>query len=154
MNASETELQMLWKRLCPIYEHVGLVIESARDGVYRCRVPLNAVTRNHLGTVHAAIQWASAEVLGGIVGTALFDEDDFSKLYGAVKSVSIEFLRPARSDIVAETSFSEAKAEKVRALIEDGENAEMPLDIVVCDEAGEAVATVKALYVIRPLRQG
>ena len=67
MSEAEDKIQsFLWK-LIPFYEHVELSIESARDGVYRCRLPLNDRTKNHLGTVHAAIQWASAEVLGGLV---------------------------------------------------------------------------------------
>ena len=59
--------------------------------MYRCRIPLNDQNKNHIDTVHAAIQWAAAEVLGGLVIAVNFRDPP---LFVAVRSVSIDFLRP------------------------------------------------------------
>jgi uncharacterized protein (TIGR00369 family) len=146
MTLSEASIQAyLWKVL-PIYEHVGLTVESARDEVYRCRVPLNEQNRNHINTVHAAIQWAAAEVLGGLVIASNFD---LGQLFAVVRSVSIEFLRPARSAIVAETSFTEAQAEELRRELANRDEAEFELGAVIRDESGTEVARSNARYLIR-----
>jgi uncharacterized protein (TIGR00369 family) len=146
MTLSEASIQAyLWKVL-PIYEHVGLTVESARDEVYRCRVPLNEQNRNHINTVHAAIQWAAAEVLGGLVIVGNFD---LGELFAVVRSVSIEFLRPARSAIVAEACFTEAQAEELRRELADRDEAEFALDAVIRDESGTEVARSNARYLIR-----
>jgi acyl-coenzyme A thioesterase PaaI-like protein len=66
LKPMETSIRrFLWKK-APIYKHIGLTVESAGNGVYSCRIPLNVQNGNHIGTIHACIQWAAAEMLGGL----------------------------------------------------------------------------------------
>lgn len=136
---------------CPLYEHIGLVVESARDGIYRCRVPLTQQNGNHLNTVHAAIQWAVAELLGGMVTVVTFGIEH--RIFVAVRSVSIEFLRPARTTITAEALFGEQDALQMKRLVIAGSNATFRLRAVIRSDSGETVATSDAEYVVRPLRR-
>ena len=71
-DSPEARIEARLKRNFPIYDYVGLEIESASDGIYRCVVPLRESNVNHIATVHAAIQWAAAEVLGGMVVMSVF----------------------------------------------------------------------------------
>jgi uncharacterized protein (TIGR00369 family) len=149
LGEAEDKIQsFLWK-LIPFYEHVELSIESARDGVYRCRLPLNDRTKNHLDTVHAAIQWASAEVLGGLVVAVNFRD---SGLFVAVRSVTIEFLRPARSEIVAELLFPDERVEDIRRQLESKGEADFEVRAVVRDSSQRDVATTAGQYVVRKPR--
>ncbi|WP_447929896.1 YiiD C-terminal domain-containing protein [Sphingopyxis fribergensis] len=148
----EAAIEATLRQLCPLYKHVELSVESAQDGVYRCRVPLNAANGNHLGTVHAAIQWAAAEMLGGLVLMPIIGPHRLATMHVAVRSVSIDFRRPARSAIIAEALFDEQEASEVRRLIDDGKDATFCLHAVVRDDNGETVATTEAVYVARPLR--
>jgi acyl-coenzyme A thioesterase PaaI-like protein len=149
MAGTEASIQAyLWRKL-PIYEHVGLTVESAHGGVYRCRVPLNERHRNHFNTVHAAIQWASAEVLGGIVVLANLELD---QIFGVVRSVSIEFLRPARTAIVAEACFADAEADELKRELTSSGEAVLELHAVIRDEADTEVARSDAQYLIRKRR--
>ncbi|WP_052187283.1 DUF4442 domain-containing protein [Sphingopyxis sp. LC81] len=152
MAASETEVEAALRRIFPIYEHAGLTVESARDGIYRVRLPLNRENGNHMNTVHAALQWAAAEVLGGLVVMAVFGLEQLDKMYGAVQSVSIDFQRPARSAIVAEALFDEREARRIEQMMGDGQDATFRLHAVVRDEGGATVAVTEAVYVVRPLR--
>jgi uncharacterized protein (TIGR00369 family) len=146
MTFTEASIQAyLWKFL-PIYEHVGLTVESARDEVYRCRVPLNDQNSNHINTVHAAIQWAAAEILGGLVIVGNFD---LEQLFAVVRSVSIDFLRPARTAIVAEAFFPDARAEELKRELANRDEAEFELYAVIRDESGTEVARSNAQYLIR-----
>ncbi len=145
----EAELQAQLRKLVPLYEHIDLTIESSSGGVYRCRVPLSEKTKNHFNTVHAAIQWASGEVLGGLVLLANFQ---VSELFAVVRRVSIEFMQPARSAIVAEASFPDASVAEIRRRLETHGEAEFSLEGVVHDESGQEVARTSATYLLRPLR--
>lgn len=152
MPISEAALQDILCKTLPLYEHLGLVVESASKGIYRCRMPLNRANSNHLNAVHAAVQWAAAEVLGGFVIIDLFGPEAMGSLYGVVRSVSIEFHRPARSDIIVEASLSELEAAEIQRLFAAGDEANFRLHAVVRDCAGETVATTDAQYSLRPLR--
>jgi uncharacterized protein (TIGR00369 family) len=149
VSEAEGEIQAFLRRLIPFYEHIDLTIESARDGVYRCSLPLNDQTKNHLDTVHAAIQWASAEVLGGLVIAVNFGG---SRLFVAVRSVNIEFLRPARSEIVAEVLFPNERVEEIRHQLESEGEAEFEVRGVVRDASGHDVAATVGCYVVRKHR--
>ena len=150
MSEAEDEIQSFLRRLIPFYEHVGLSIESAKDGVYRCSLPLNDQTKNHLDTVHAAIQWASAEVLGGLVIAVNFRD---SRLFVAVRSVAIEFLRPARSEITAEVLFPDERVEDLRRGLESKGEVEFEVRAVVRDSSQRDVATTVGQYVVRKQRE-
>ena len=150
MGEAEDEIQSFLRRLIPFYEHVGLSIESAKDGVYRCSLPLNDQTKNHLDTVHAAIQWASAEVLGGLVIAVNFRD---SRLFVAVRSVTIEFLRPARSEITAEVLFPDERVEDLRRRLESKGEVEFEVRAVVRDSSQRDVASTVGRYVVRKQRE-
>ncbi len=138
--------------LIPLNKHIGLTIESVEDGIYRCRVPLNTETGNHTNTMHAAVQFAVAEFMGGVVGVTALDPNDIPNVYGAVKSATIEYLRPVCSDITAEVRVDEAETRRIRNLISEGREARFTLEPDIRDAAGQRVATFRAEYVIRVRR--
>ncbi|MBU0800602.1 MAG: DUF4442 domain-containing protein, partial [Alphaproteobacteria bacterium] len=140
------------RRLCPLYGHIDLHVDAMHDGVYRCRVPLNAQNGNHLNTVHAAVKWAAAEMLGGLVAMRIIRSEDPTAVHVAVQSMSIDFQRPARSAIIAEAMFHESDAERIERGIRRGENETFRLNAVIRTARGETVAITEAAYVIRPLR--
>jgi acyl-coenzyme A thioesterase PaaI-like protein len=149
-TAVEAQIQEFVRQACPLYRSADLSIESVRDGIYRCRVPLNEHNGNHLNTMHAAIQWASAEILGGLVAGVSLDFD--LRFFVAVRSVSIEFLRPARTAITAEARFTEQESAQIKSQATAGSNTTFRLSAVIRNESGETVATTEADYVVRPAR--
>lgn len=152
MTISTQAIQDLWWQFAPLYKHIGLTVESAQDGVYRCRVPFTPQNTNHLNTVHAAVQWAAAEVLGGIVVVATVAPEDLFSIFGAVRSVSIEFIRPARTAIIAEAHLDAEEILQIKQRVSAREEAVFRLRAVVRSESGEVVATSDGQYVIRPRR--
>ena len=67
METIEQEIEQWAKARLPVYEFMDLSVVSVSAGVYQCVVPLTKNTGNHINTVHAAFQWASVEILGGLV---------------------------------------------------------------------------------------
>jgi acyl-coenzyme A thioesterase PaaI-like protein len=150
--APEAEIEALLREVCPLYAHIGLTVEHARDGVYRCRVPMSAANINHLGTVHAALQWALGEVLGGLAVLSIFPPERFAKLYAAVTWAEVAFVKPARGALVAEARLAPAAQERVRAAVDAGDEGSFGLDCVVRLEDGPEVAMFRAKYIVRPRR--
>jgi len=145
----ETRLQASLRRDLPLYEYMDLRIESASGGVYRCRVPLSENNANHFHTVHAALQWASAEVLGGLVWTACKPkEGDFIPV---VRRFEIDFKRPAWTELVAEAKFSDEEAGQLRDALKSKGRYDFELESVLRNSAGEIVATGTGFYAIRPM---
>ena len=148
----EDDIQTLLWKVCPLYEHIGLSVELARDGHYRCRLPLTPANTNHLDTIHAALQWAVAEVLGGLVVLSIFRPAQFSKLYAAVTAARIDFLKPARGALLAETTLAAEEHDRIRAQVDGGDEARFELDVTLRLETGTSVATLNGQYIVRPRR--
>lgn len=149
----ESQIEALLREVCPLYAHIGLVVEQARDGRYRCRVPMTAANRNHLGTVHAALQWAVAEVLGGLAVLTIFPPQRFAALYAAVTWAEVDFVRPARGALVAEATLADAEHARVRAEVDAGGEGRFALECRVCLDDGTEVARLRGRYVVRPRRR-
>lgn len=152
VGTAEAEIQALLHQVCPLYAHIGLSVEQARDGVYRCRVPLTPANINHLGTVHAALQWALAEVVGGLAILSIFPPARFAKLYAAVTWAEVDFVKPARGALVAEAHMAEDEQHRVRAVVDGGDEGRFGLDVAVQLEDGSVVARLRAKYIVRPRR--
>ena len=148
----EAEIEALLHRVCPLYAHIGLGVERAHDGIYRCRLPMTPANINHLGTVHAALQWALGEVLGGLAVLSIFPPARFAMLYAAVTWAEVAFVRPARGALLAEARLATADQDRVRAAVEAGAEGAFGLDCAVTLEDGSEVARLRARYIVRPRR--
>ena len=149
-TSKEERLQQGLRRTFPIYDYVGLEVQSAGEGVYRRFVPHRPSNMNHISTIHAAIQWAASEVLGGLVMMNALEGMDF---FAVVKNVSIDFKRPARSGITTETFFDDAEVARLRADFEKNGEGEFSLHCVVRDEDGVEVASADGGYLARKPRE-
>lgn len=146
MGVVEEELEKWAKTNFPIYEYMGLKIVSASNGLYQCSVPLTINTGNHFNTVHAAFQWASAEILGGLI---VFSNRPDEKYVPVVRSMEIEFKSPARSGITAEACFTDAEVEVMVASLKSSGRYDFELRVTIRDVAEEIVAESKASYAVR-----
>ncbi|MCV7301735.1 YiiD C-terminal domain-containing protein [Mycobacterium barrassiae] len=129
----------------PAAHKLGIKAAEARRGFAAATVPLQD-NGNHFGVVYAGVQFAVAEILGGIIAIASFDP---AKYYPLVKKVDIEFTGMARSDLRAEASLAEDELRRVETQAEENGKADFALDAVVRDEAGQTVAVTHGLYQLR-----
>lgn len=148
MGTSEQAIEQWLKSALPVYEFMDLSIISVSDGVYRCFVPLSKNTGNHINTVHAAFQWACAEMLGGLV---VLSQRTDEKYVPVVRGVDIEFKRPALSDITAEAHFSAKDAETMNAALAASGRYDFELSATIRDAHGEVVAEATGFYAVRTM---
>ena len=142
--SSLKRLQQSLYRNLPIYEHVGITVGALGSNV-RCRVPLSPENENHFGAVHAAIQFAVMELAGGLASgqCETLKNGDFLLV---VKRFSIEFLKPAMTDLTAVTSITDDQIQDIdRALQEKGRHA-FELEISLLNESHQMVAIATGEY--------
>ena len=146
MGVIEEQLEQWVKKNLPIYEFMGLKIDSVSNGIYRCSVPLTRNTGNHINTVHAAFQWASAEILGGLV---VLSKQPDEKYVPVVKSLDIDFKRPALTDITSEAYFSDEEVEVMNTALASTGRYDFTLRSVIRDADDEVVAEATGCYAVR-----
>jgi acyl-coenzyme A thioesterase PaaI-like protein len=144
----ENELEDWARDNLPIYGFMDLKVLSVSKGFYQCFVPLSVNTGNHIKTVHAAFQWASAEILGGLAVLSTRKDD---KYVPVVKSLSIDFKRPALTDITSEARFSREQADLMNTALESTGRYDFELASVIRDSEGEVVAEALGHYAVRTL---
>lgn len=147
MVTAERRLESNLRKWLPLCQHIGLSIEKAQDGVFRCRVPLTEPNSNHFGTVHAALQFAALEVLGGMVVASIGLMQ--GKYLGVVKEFQIKFRAPAQTAIFAETNVSESELSRICSDAENQGRADFTLNSTLSDGNGNIFATGHGIYVIK-----
>jgi len=131
---------------CPIYTFLDLQVESIEGGIYRSRTPLNDNTKNHVNIFHAGPMWMTAEYLGGLIAAHNLDDPKYQPV---IAGLNITFLRPAMTDITAETEFSPADALAMKTALESTGRFSYTLHIVIKDTAGKVVAEADGQYVVK-----
>ena len=131
---------------CPIYTFLDLQVESIEGGIYRSRTPLNDNTKNHVNIFHAGPMWMTAEYLGGLIAAHNLDDPKYQPV---IAGLNITFLRPAMTDITAETEFSPADALTMKTALESTGRFSHTLHIVIKDTTGKVVAEADGQYVVK-----
>jgi len=148
MDITLEQAEELSKGMFPLYGFMDLKIEQMSDGVFRARVPFIDNNKNHMQTMAAPIQWAIAEMLGGLVW---FVSQASDKHVPIMKSMNIDFLKPATSDIIAETVFTEADVQIMKEGLAKDDRYDFELKAVVKDSNDVIVSETVGQYAIRRL---
>ena len=117
----------------PYFSSIRPVFITLEPGYAKAKLKKRRAVTNHLGTVHAGVQWMAAEAVGGVIALRNFDPRRYVVV---VRSVEIEFERPARGAIAVEACMSEDEFQRIEALLEEVGKADFELDIVIETEMG------------------
>ena len=132
----------------PIAHKMGLKVVEARPGFAATTVPAQG-NGNHFGVIYAGVLFTVAEILGGIIPLITFDT---AKYFPLVKSLDIQFVAMAKSDVRAQASLDDETIARVEAEAAERGKADFTLEAVVTDADGQTVATTRGLYQLRALR--
>ncbi|WP_203337930.1 PaaI family thioesterase [Nocardioides limicola] len=131
--------------MVPILGAMGVELIEAEPGRAACRLPAEPNV-NHFGVSYAGSLFSAAEMLGGVISLTSFPLDGFVPI---VKRVSIDFLRPASTAVVASVSLDDAEIERIRTEALDRGKAEFDLRSELVDEEGTVVAATTGTYQLR-----
>ncbi|MGW5138274.1 PaaI family thioesterase [Nocardia beijingensis] len=129
----------------PIAHKMGVQAVEVRRGYAATSVPAEG-NGNHFGVMYAGVLFTVAEILGGAIAVATFDNSAF---YPLVKDLHIFFRKPAKTDVRAEATLTEDEIARVTAEAAANGKSDFTLRAVVTDAAGVVVAETEGLYQLR-----
>ncbi|WP_277588697.1 YiiD C-terminal domain-containing protein [Pseudomonas chlororaphis] len=138
-----SQASAMLRKMLPLYESIGLTVEHMSD-VLECSVPFSRHNQNHLGTLHAGVQWSAAEMLGGLL--YMTHMQTLGNCSPVVCEVNIKFLKAATSRIRARTRFDADQVQALKTTLDSENKAFFDLNIELLDDADLVVSTVVAKY--------
>lgn len=133
----------------PFLERMGLEVVAIDVGSVTLRAPV-AGNGNHVGTMYAGALYSIAEVPGGLLGLLMFDPTRF---FPVIKQMSVQYLRPATSDVTVEAHIPPEEAARILADAEADGKADFVLNLSVTDAEGVVVMTSEGHYQLRSHRR-
>lgn len=129
----------------PILGQMGIEVLESVPGRAVALLPFEP-NRNHVGTAYAGSLFSVAEVLGGLLALQSFTLEGYAPV---VKSMSIDYLKPALTDVRATVEMSAEEIERVLAEAVAKGKSNYELAATVTDENGVTVAATVGQYQLR-----
>ena len=124
----------------------GLAPELFEERHVVCRLPVNPVHMNHVGIAYAGSFFIVAEATGASLIKCTYGK----KYVAIIKNATLDYLRPAKTDLVVDLSMTEEEAKERIAYVEEHGKGQYPLDIPVKDAEGNLCANVHITYYLMP----
>ena len=115
----------------PLATHLGIEEKDEKTLKLEC----HSHVQNHIGTIHAAAQFALAETQSGHYLTVLFPQYK-GKILPLLRSSTVKYKNPASSEIYAEAFAKDEALEKFEAQFLKKGRASIVVDVTVMDEEG------------------
>ena len=128
-----------------IIKEMGIHIEEMRDRYVKVVLPL-APNINHIGTMYAGSLFTVGEYIGGPIFFASFDH---TKYYPIVKALSIQYRRPATTDVTVEASLSKEDVEAVQREADAKGKAAWKMDLELQDKSGQVCCLMQGVWQMR-----
>lgn len=127
---------------------LGLEVIAMGPGTMTLRVPFEG-NYNHVGTMYAGALFAIAEVPGGALAVQLFDP---ARFYPVIKHMSVDYRRPAKTDITVEATIGPDEVSRILTDVEADGKADFVMNLEVTDTDGVVVMTSVGDYQLRAYR--
>ena len=102
--------------------------------------------RSHLLAVpHCISECSGIRIFGRRIKSLVFTTD-----VAIIKNATLDYLKPAKSDLVVDLSMTEEEAKARVAYVEEHGKGQYPMDIPVKDANGELCANVHITYYLMP----
>ena len=128
----------------PYLSAAGVVPEVIEKGHVRFVLTVKEMHMNHVGIVYAGSYFVFAESAGASLIFAAYAEK--KNYVPIISNVSIDYLRPAKTDLVIDMSMSEEEAAEKIAPIDQRGKGRYPLDVPMYDMESNPVATAHITY--------
>ncbi|WGX97825.1 YiiD C-terminal domain-containing protein [Nocardioides sp. L-11A] len=133
------------RSMIPVLDAMGVEVVEAGRNTVAARLPA-APNVNHFGTAYAGSLFTVAEVLGGLYASTSLVLEGAVPL---VKSLTIDFLRPATTDVVSRATLSDEVIDRVLAETAERGKSDFELVTEVTDAEGTVVARTRGRYQMR-----
>ncbi len=120
----------------------GIIPEVAEERHVRYRLPLTSMHVNHVGIMYAG----SFFVFGESTGASLIKCTYGTAYVPIIKSVSIDYLKPATTDLIIDISMTEEEAKERIAYVEEHGKGQYPMTIPIMTADGVHTANVNIVF--------
>lgn len=146
MNVYEAKRQQLIEDTKIPYLNVANIIpEIIEKRHVRFVMPVKEMHMNHVNIVYAGSFFVLAESAGASLIFSAYAEDT-NGYTPIISNVSIDYLKPATTDLVVDMTISEEEAKEKIAKIDERGKGRYPLDVPVHDMEGNHCATAHITY--------
>jgi len=128
-----------------IIEKMGMQIVGFKKGSVKILLPKNPNV-NHIGTVYAGSLFSLADYAGGVLFFASFDHKKYVPI---LKEVTINFKKPATTDITVEATMSPEQIERLQKTADEAGKADWVMDLELKDEQGNICCLVHGNFQMR-----
>lgn len=111
-----------------------------------CRLPAGHMHLNHVGIMYAGSYFVLAESTGANLIKCTYG----NRYVAIIKSVSIDYVKPTKGDLIVDLSMTEKQAKERIAYVEKHGKGQYSLDIPVTDTDGVLCATAHIVYYLMP----
>jgi acyl-coenzyme A thioesterase PaaI-like protein len=134
----------------PFAKHTLVELVELTDGRAVARIPADAELRNHIGTQHAGALFTAGETASGAAVAAVFAAVLGTARLVAV-SAKISYINAASTAVVAVATVDQSP-DKLRAELERDGKVVFPVSIMLADEAGQDVASMRVEWHVSVLK--
>jgi acyl-coenzyme A thioesterase PaaI-like protein len=139
----------------PFNRTLGIEVVAVTANAVTLRLPLRPELANHIGTMHAAAQYALGEAASGALNFLIFGEQ-LAQVTPLNKSAQIEYRRPSHSGLIARGELSDEAIQMVRDAFAKEGRAKFSTAIALYDESDPktivTVITVESVILRLPGR--
>ncbi len=144
--ASVEAIRELVEGKIPFLAKLGLKLGHAGPASARLLLPYDHGNDNYVGTVHAGALFTFGETAAGVAAGLAFDLSRVSML---AREATIEYLKPAKSALVATSRIPADEVGATSEKIEREGKATLVVGVEMTDGSGEAVARMAVKYHFR-----
>lgn len=145
MNIPEAMIKQLIETKVAFIERAGIKALELKPGYVKLGAPLEG-NENHIGTMYAGALFTAAEMPVGAIYLTTFD---VNKYYPVVKEMTIQYRKPAKTDVTVELSLTDEQVAGIQSETDETGKSEFTVQVDVKDESGEVVAVGKGIYQLR-----
>jgi thioesterase domain-containing protein len=120
-------------------------IVEMRDRHAKVLLPLKP-NMNHIGTIYAGSLFTAGEFIGGPIFIASFD---YTRFYPIVKSIDIQFKRPATTDVTVEADLTVDEVDAVQKEADAQGRANWKMNLEIKDQAGAVCCLLQGVWQMR-----
>lgn len=133
----------------PFTKTLGIEVVSYTANEVRMRLPLRPDLTNHVGTMHAAAQYALGETVSGALNVLIFG-DQLANLLPLNRSAQIEYRRPSHGSLIGHGELGDEALQGVRDAFAAEGRAKFSTAVALYDESDPTtiVTTVTVEWVI------
>lgn len=119
----------------PFHAELGIQVINFESGRAKCKLPFKQSLSNHVGTMHAAAQFAVIEATSGLALMAAL-EDMIDQCTPLALGAEIAFRAPAHGDCIADASVSIEDVKATRDALFTQDKARVAVQVTLADSNG------------------